>query len=146
MSDLFNRVAVEEPRFELAPLLDVIFLLLTFFLFSQVLMTRVEILPVSLPKFSESTTVETAEVLALTVDAAGALHLNREPVTEAALAEQLKAAGERSPQPRVYLAVDAKMGQIDRAPVMMRIMSMINAAGLKDVAFVGAWSSTRTDG
>jgi biopolymer transport protein ExbD len=53
MSLTFRRSStVTEPRFELAPLLDVIFLLLTFFLYSQVLLTRVDILPINLPTFS----------------------------------------------------------------------------------------------
>jgi len=131
-----------EPRFELAPLLDVIFLLLTFFLYSQVLLIKVDILPINLPAFSQSQAIEEATVLAITVDAKGETFVNREPITEAALAERLNAAANQNPQPRVYLAVDAKMGQVDRAPIMMRIMNMINAAGVKDVAFVSQWSAS----
>jgi len=121
-------------------LLDVIFLLLTFFLYSQVLLIKVDILPINLPAFSQSQAIEEATVLAITVDAKGETFVNREPITEAALAERLNAAANQNPQPRVYLAVDAKMGQVDRAPIMMRIMNMINAAGVKDVAFVSQWS------
>jgi len=133
---------LSEPRFELAPLLDVIFLLLTFFLYSQVLLIKVDILPINLPAFSGATTVEQATVLAITVDATGQPFVNREPVSEEALAEQLTAAANQSPQPRVYLAVDAKMGQVDRAPIMMRIMNMISEAGVTDVAFVSQWTAT----
>jgi biopolymer transport protein ExbD len=142
MALTFRRsTTLAEPRFELAPLLDVIFLLLTFFLYSQVLLIKVDILPINLPSFSGATAVEQADVLAITVDATGQPFVNREPVTEQALADQLKAAANQSPQPRVYLAVDAKMGQVDRAPIMMRIMNMIDQAGVRDVAFVSRWSA-----
>jgi len=142
MALTFRRGSVAgEPRFELAPLLDVIFLLLTFFLYSQVLLIRVDVLPINLPRFAEATAAEQAEVLAITVDSAGELHANREPITEAALADRLRAAANRDPQPRVYLAVDAAMGRVDRAPIMLRLMNMINAAGVTDVAFVSQWSA-----
>jgi len=142
MALTFRRGSVTgEPRFELAPLLDVIFLLLTFFLYSQVLLIRVDVLPINLPRFAEATAVEQAQVLAITVDSAGELYANREPITEAALADRLQAAANRDPQPRVYLAVDAAMGRVDRAPIMLRLMNMINAAGVTDVAFVSQWSA-----
>ena len=41
-----------EMRIEIMPLIDVIFLLLTFFIYAMVLMVRAELLPVEMHQFS----------------------------------------------------------------------------------------------
>ena len=43
-----------EMRIEIMPLIDVIFLLLTFFIYAMVLLVRAEMLPMELPEFTSA--------------------------------------------------------------------------------------------
>ena len=43
------RTSLHEPRLEMTPLLDVVFLLLTFFAFSMLVMVRADVVDVDLP-------------------------------------------------------------------------------------------------
>lgn len=122
----------------MTPLMDVIFLLLTFFIYSQVLVVRAELLPVKLPELSAGQAAADDLLLAITVDGAGKLYLNREPTTEAALPATLQRIASQPDPPRVYVAMEAGQGQVDRAPIMLRIVEMLRTAGIEDFAFVGA--------
>lgn len=132
------RRSQHEPRIELTPLLDVIFLLLTFFIYSQVVQVRAEILPVKLPQLSGGQTAEAPSLFAITVDGQGRVFVNREPVSETQLGDQLDRAMNADTPPRVYLALEAGEGRVDRAPVMLRLVETIRAAGVEDFAFVGS--------
>lgn len=131
------RRSQHESRIELTPLLDVIFLLLTFFIYSQVMQVRAEILPIKLPQLSGGQTADVPSLFAITVDDMGQVFVNREPVTEAELDAQLGRAMNSDDPPRVYLALEAGEGRVDRAPIMLRLVQTIRAAGVEDFAFVG---------
>ena len=67
-------------RVEMLPLIDVVFLLLTFFIYSMVVMVRAEVLPVTLNPLATGAPATPDQVQAITVDHAGNLFLNRQPV------------------------------------------------------------------
>ena len=131
------------PRVELLPMIDVIFLLLTFFIYSMVVMVRPQLLPVQLVPVSAGEPAEAGRVQSITLDAAGELHLNREPISSAALDRKLQAWAERDTPPRLFLAVqqDGGDGQasrpIDRAPMLIRLIERVRAAGIEQFAVVG---------
>ncbi|MEO0629532.1 MAG: biopolymer transporter ExbD, partial [Planctomycetota bacterium] len=73
------------------PLLDVVFLLLTFFAFALLVMVRAEVLDVELPVIEAGRTTEqrgTPVVVSIVED--GSLAIDREPVEDAVLVEQLQ--------------------------------------------------------
>ena len=81
----------EPPRLELMPLLDVVFLLLTFFAFALLVMVRAEVLDVDLPVIEAGQSAEqrgTPVVVTITQD--GTLALDREPVDDEDLMQQLQ--------------------------------------------------------
>lgn len=132
------RRTTHEARFELTPLLDVIFLLLTFFIFSQVMLVRAELLPVNLPRFSAGATAADADAaLALTIDNRGRIYANFEPVTREQLTILLENLAERDDPPRVYVGTEAGSGQVDRLPVMLELVEQLRAAGIDNFSFVG---------
>ncbi|HIB02032.1 MAG TPA: hypothetical protein EYO31_09310 [Phycisphaerales bacterium] len=57
-----------DTRIEMMPLIDVIFLLLTFFIYAMVLMVRAEILPVPLESYISGTTAEPRQTISVTID------------------------------------------------------------------------------
>ncbi|MFW6060672.1 MAG: ExbD/TolR family protein [Phycisphaeraceae bacterium] len=129
------------PRVELLPMIDVIFLLLTFFIYSMVVLVRPQLLPVQLVPVGEGESAEPGQVQAITLDGQGRLHLNREPVTAAALDERLRAWARQESPPRLFLAVEQNPGAsaatIDRAPMLIRLIERVRSAGIEDFAVVG---------
>ena len=72
-----------ETRVEIMPLIDVIFLLLTFFIYAMVLMIRAELLPIKMHAFASSEPATVPPAVTITIDRTGELFFNREPITMA---------------------------------------------------------------
>jgi biopolymer transport protein ExbD len=71
------------------PLLDVLFAVLTFFIMSSLLMTKLETIPVNLPKAKNSQPQSSSKV-SLTINEKGELFLNRKAVAETQVVEAIK--------------------------------------------------------
>lgn len=68
-------------QINIVPMIDVIFAILTFFIMSTLFLHRSEGLPVNLPKAATAKAQSSAAPITVTVDSAGDLSLNRQPVT-----------------------------------------------------------------
>ncbi|MFN5952042.1 MAG: ExbD/TolR family protein [Dolichospermum sp.] len=68
-------------QINIVPMIDVIFAILTFFIMSTLFLNRSEGLPVNLPKAGTAKTQSSATPITVTIDSAGDLSLNRQPVT-----------------------------------------------------------------
>jgi biopolymer transport protein ExbD len=68
-------------QINIVPMIDVIFAILTFFVMSTLFLTRQEGLPVNLPQASSANSATQPARVTLTVDKAGELFLNKEPIT-----------------------------------------------------------------
>lgn len=124
------------PRLEMTPLIDVIFLLLTFFIYSLVLMVRADVLPVRLTPLVVGEQATGAAVNAVTVDRHGGLFYNREPVSAAELQQRMVELAEAGSDARLYIAVEAE-GTTDRGPLLVNLLQQATAAGLTNIAIVG---------
>jgi biopolymer transport protein ExbD len=71
------------------PLLDVLFSVLTFFIMSSLLLTKLETLPVSLPKAKNSQSQITSKA-SLTINSQGELFLNRQPIQASQMVEAIR--------------------------------------------------------
>jgi biopolymer transport protein ExbD len=92
---------LEQPaHINIVPLLDVLFAVLTFFIMSSLLLTKLETLSVSLPKAKNSQPQLTSKA-SLTINDKGELFLNRQPVQ----ASQVVAAVQRLQQPDQPLTI-----------------------------------------
>lgn len=121
------------------PLLDVVFLLLTFFIYAMAVMVRVEALEVGLsPVAGDGGPGATVEHV-LRIEPGGRLTYNEEPLEADALDRLLGTLADDEGRPRLFVALtetdDAT--PVDRGPVMWRILQAIEAAGLENVAIVG---------
>jgi biopolymer transport protein ExbD len=134
--------AKHEPRMEMTPLLDVIFLLLTFFIYSIVLTVRAQVLPVSLPALTTGQTAQDVKVAGITVDARGDLFLNRQPVTRQELEARLGELSRQPEPPAFYLAIDAEQGQVDRGPLLIELIELLRKLKIENVNIVGAPGGT----
>ncbi len=121
----------------MTPLIDVVFLLLTFFIYSFAMMIHAEVLPVKLAAVtSGATAVGEGRVQAITVDARGALFFNRLPVSAEELDQQLAQLAQQQPRPTLMLALEAS-GQTDRGPLLIGLIQRVQAAGIADFVIVG---------
>ena len=126
------------PRLELTPLLDVIFLLLTMFMFNQLVAHQAELLNFRLPQLSTGVLAKEYDLLAVSVDSRGQIYVNREPVDEQDLQDRLSVAMNQDTPPSVYLQIEAGQGDVDRAPLMIRITQIMRQAGVDNFSFVGS--------
>lgn len=130
-------------RVEMVPLIDVIFLLLTFFIYSLVVMVRAQVLPVELVRVEagEAAPGDSAEIAAITIDAAGAIFFNREPIEPEALDARLAELASQDPPPLLFLAMEqASAGgtvAVDRGPVLIGLIERVRQAGVTNFSIVG---------
>ena len=75
--------------FDFAPMVDIVLLLLIFFLLTSNLAARQKVLPLDLPRAS-STVQETPNLPLVSIDRAGVLYLNGKQTTLSALGKTLK--------------------------------------------------------
>jgi biopolymer transport protein ExbD len=79
------------PQINIVPMIDVIFALLTFFIMSSLYLTRSAGLPVNLPKAATAENQTQTNQIVITLDAAGQLTLNRQPIALEAIQPQVRA-------------------------------------------------------
>ena len=122
-------------------MIDVIFLLLTFFIYSLIFMVRAEVLPIQLIPLAGAERATARELHVLTLDRRGRLFLDRQPVDDMTLNQRLRQLALQprtaDQSPRLYLAVEAKAGEIDRGPIFVELLDRVRAAGITDFAIVG---------
>ena len=127
----------------MTPLIDVIFLLLTFFIYSLVVMVRAEILPVTLTSVSTGEQGQDAEVVAITIDKAGTFYLNRQVIGSAELDVKLTEMAQGETLPRLFLAMEVDDPQVDaaqrvdRGPLLIGLIDQVRQKGITDFSIVG---------
>lgn len=128
-----RRSQASEPRFEMAPLIDVVFLLLTFFIFAIVLMVRADTLEIDLPQLGSASPTEAPELITLLVPEDGNISLDGEPVEIGSLADTVKAKQAERPNARLVLAID----QERRSGDFLKVMDTLAGAGITQFSFIG---------
>lgn len=124
------------------PLIDVIFLLLTFFIYSMMTMVRAEILPVQLQTLTTGRAAEPAAIMALTIDAQGGLYLNRVPIAPDRLDVRLNEIAGQGDPPKLFLALEdvpleTTGAIVDRGPLLISLIERVRRAGLQEFNIVG---------
>lgn len=111
-------------------MIDVIFLLLTFFIYSMVLMVRVDLLPIELRQFVSGQPATPAPATTLTLDLEGSLYLDREKTTIDLAIPAIAKSREIDPATVVYLAIADGQGAVDRAPILQELWDRLRQAGI----------------
>ena len=112
------------------PLVDVMLVLLIIFLITIPVVTTS--VPVELPRERLQPRESRPEHVVISVDARGAVHWHDTPVDAAALAERLRQAAARTPQPEVHIRGD----RAARYEPVGRVVRACQRAGLTRVSFL----------
>ena len=126
------RRAKKSPRVEMLPLMDVVFLLLVFFIYSMLIMAVHRGMKITLPT-SDSAERENVSVLSLTVRTDGGLFLDRNPVTLAQLTELLKQkqkALEGEESPGLHVFAEATLAYQE----LYRVLDAVKASGVRKIS------------
>jgi len=121
-------------RLELTPLIDVVFLLLTFFVFSLVLMVRADVLDVKLPELSAGRTADRTPAITIVIDEDGGLFVEGEATELSEIGGRVRAIREeRGETAPLLLAVD----ELGRAGDLIELADTLNAEGIGEFSVIG---------
>ena len=128
----FDRKTTGQPMAEInmVPLIDVALVLLVIFIVTAPLLTNA--VKLDLPKASSQADIQKPEKIEFAIDATGALYWNGQRLSrEDALAKFIE-AGQKRPQPEVYLRADQNVPY----RYVAEMLADASRAGLSKVAFV----------
>lgn len=118
-----------KPRIEMLPLIDVVFLLLVFFIFAMLSMAVHRGMPVDLP-VSTSVDVEKRLTLSVSIDRSGRIFLDKHPVSLMELTAAIQAQKAVHPTSGILIFADNQLTYQD----LFRVIDRIKAAGISRIS------------
>ncbi len=125
----FRRPQEETFAFELTPLIDVVFLLLIFFMVSTAFIEFSKRLDIELPQSKAAILEQQVKTYTVEIDVRGNIYLNGGRITVENLEETLKKTDEGPAIRSVLIKADKK---VDYGRVVM-VMGLIKAAGISEI-------------
>ena len=128
----FDRKSGSQPMAEInmVPLIDVVLVLLVIFIVTAPLLTHT--VKLDLPKATSNADIQKPEKIEFAVDASGALFWNGERITREQSQAKFVEAGQKRPQPEVYLRADQNVPY----RYVAETLADASKGGLSKVAFV----------
>ncbi len=120
---------VRKPRIEMLPLIDIVFLLLVFFIYAMLSMAVHKALPVALPT-SSTAKMDKQVILSVTVKSDGAIFLNKRPILLEDLALALTKETEKGKEPSVLLFADRNLSY----QALFCVLDQIKTAGISQIS------------
>ena len=116
-------------RIEMLPLIDIVFLLLVFFIYAMLSMAVHRGLPVMLPK-STTAKIDRQLLLSVTVKSNGLIYLDQEQVPLESLTGALRKKAEENPDQGILLFADRDLSY----QKLFRVLDEIRKAGLHRIS------------
>jgi biopolymer transport protein ExbD len=116
-------------RIEMLPLIDIVFLLLVFFIYAMLSMAVHHGLPVNLP-MSSTAAIDKKLILSLTVKSDGAVFLDKEPVPLEMLSERIQEKTMGKKEPGVLLFADNHLSYQQ----LFDVLDCIKTAGIHRIS------------
>lgn len=120
-----------DPEFELTPMIDVVFLLIAFFM-TLISFISAELIELELPEAKQATIPEDpGERQYISIDMEGNAYFGASPISFEALPTALRSAREAQPTVKIYLRADA----VTAHRHVNRVMEACAQAGVFDLIF-----------
>ena len=113
------------------PLIDVIFLILTFFIYAMVLMVQIDVMPVPMESYVSGESAEPVPATSITIDLDGSIYVGQEPTDLASVPDQIEAIHATNPDTTIYLVMAAGEGTLDRGPILTSLWDHLRESGVK---------------
>ncbi len=123
----------DDVRIEITPMIDVVFLLLTFFVFSIVMMVRADVLNVELPELASGVPAERVEPITIAIEEDGGLLVNREEAEMGTVVGMVVAIRDEFPEAPIVLAVDVGSS----SGVLIELADRLTGGGLGAFSILG---------
>jgi biopolymer transport protein ExbD len=124
----------DDVHIELTPMIDVVFLLLTFFVFSIVLMVRADVLDVKLPELSAGRSADRVIPITIAITETGDLLINAQPIQLSAVVDEVRKIQTQIENSPIVIAVDTR----SEAGVMITLADTLTSAGLREFSVIGS--------
>lgn len=116
-------------RIEMLPLIDIVFLVLVFFIYAMLSMAVHRGLPVILPS-SSTAKIDKTIILSVTVKTDGTVFIDKKPISLSGLTEELKRAIKGDDEAGVLLFADRDLSY----QKLFRVMDSIRTAGINRIS------------
>ena len=123
-------------RIEILPLIDIVFLLLVFFIYAMLSMAVHRGLPVDLP-MSQSAEIDQKLTLSVTIKDDGLIHIDKTPVALEDLTEILRARSEEASETGVLVFADKDLSY----QMIYTVLDNIRLAGISRISLQADFES-----
>jgi biopolymer transport protein ExbD len=120
-----------DARIEIIPLIDIMFFLLASFMLVSLSMVNLKSVKVNLPTATTATLDTKSNFASISVDKAGAIYLDKQPVGANELAQRLNAWHHTNESVRVFISGDQDV----RYGAVIHILDLVRSTGIQKVAF-----------
>ncbi len=124
-----NLFKTKNPRIEMLPLIDVVFLLLVFFIYAMLSMAVHRGLPVLLPT-SSTVKIDKKLVLSVSIKSDGTIYIDKHQVALEDLAETLKVRALHETDPGVLLFADRDISY----QKLFKVLDQIQTSGINRIS------------
>lgn len=128
------------------PLLDVVFLLLTFFIYAMVVLVEVKASGVELLSIEGGAEAVEQQIVLIEVDGGGGVLIDGRAVADDELDSRLVEVASRVEVPPVVVALQEVEATVDRGPVIFRLEDRIRRAGITDIRRLKLESGSSVEG
>ncbi|MEO0477064.1 MAG: biopolymer transporter ExbD [Planctomycetota bacterium] len=122
------------PRVEMMPLIDVVFLLLTFFIYAMVVMVELKSSGVELLSVEGASQATSEPFVLLEIDGSGVVWIEGVQVADDELDGRLRELAGRADVPAVGVALQNVPASVDRGFVYQRLLKRITDAGITQIS------------
>lgn len=116
------------------PLIDVVFLLLTFFIYAMVVMVELKTSGLSLASVEGGQQSSADRVILVVLDRAGRVQIDGVVVADDELDERLAAIAADPTAPPLVVTMEAGQGEVDRGPLHQQLLHRIQRAGVRNMS------------
>ena len=135
----FKKSREEEPRISIAPLIDIVFLLLIFFMVTSQFDIAAGI-QVDLPKVSEGLTDdESGETITLAIDKSSRIYFEDESIDILTLRDLLQGALDKNNHVNLVLEADK---EVEHGEVV-QVMDLAHSIGIQSIIIAARWKSDK---